>query len=529
MNHYIEILKGPGRGHRLSLFEGESFIGGVEGGEWMLQSAPLEQTNFKVHFEEGELTLTAYDDEATFWLNEEYLHRGVIADTQIVKFNDCILQYRVDDGKKPVVRFGKLSALQFVSIVGISTLMIMQLLVMLVFSWSWRAEDELGALLKAELLEASLAPAEDALDGMDDLDAELEMLSKMEVPETPQEEVKEPEQVEAEELTEDRAQRMLDDGVKLWRERQLAEAERQFKRILQMDNAYVPAMVELAKLHQFRGMSDEALGYWNRVIEQGRDSEFYFKAVSEKSRIEQEQKRESFARGLTEDKKKKSQTASPSEVASKFDKYRDVRPAAKAEAPPKEAKPPVVQQTNKKSQDKKTDVAAVPEKPRAIKPEVNVQKPQVVQPKKPDITKPIVTPPSRPVLVIESTDVQRYLKNERFDEMRLLTVVLQSKSTSDRLAGKDFTVKVTFFDKDTQSGATEQTQVLVPDPSVKLEGRILPDDSPTVSFAYVVQKGYRDVQKTKTKKSMTYHGYLVEVYYRGRLIDRVGVPKSLAK
>ena len=531
MKYYLEILKGPNRGHCLSLFEGEAFLGGEEGGQWVLQSAPPEKTNFRAYFEDGVLSLRAYHEGETFWLNEEQVHEAVIEPDQIVKFHDFIIQYRKIDTAKPVVKFGKLSPLQFTAILSISGLIVIQILVMLIFSWSWRAEDELGALYKAEQLEASLNPEGVETNSMDDMEAELAELAKMEVPEPEPEAQPEPVDEEPEELTADRAERMLDDGVKLWRERQLAEAERQFKRILQMDPTYVPAMVELAKLHQFRGMSEEALVYWEQVIEQGRDSEFYFKAVSEKSRIEQEQKRNSFARGITNEKPTSSDSAKSSALASQFDKYKDLRPAPKkTEEPPKE----VPKETEVvKAEDSKPEKKPEIKKPEPKKPKVAIEKPQIEKPAKPVIEKPAdppkVVPPARPLLVIESTDVQRYLRNERFDEMRLLTVVLQSKSSKTRLAGKDFKVKVTFFDKNAKNDAVEETEVLVPDPSVNLEGRILPDDSPTVSFAYVVQKGYRAVQKKKTQKEMSYYGYLVEVHYRGRLIDRVAVPKSLAR
>lgn len=128
---------------------------------------------------------------------------------------------------------------------------------------------------------------------------------------------------------------------------------------------------------------------------------------------------------------------------------------------------------------------------------------------------------------IINIEPQRFPENDQFDEMRLLRVSLKPAAGDRKIDPTEIRVTVLFFDEDTLSESVFPTRVATPKDALRLDGEWNPNEQQTVTAAYIVLKGFRNDEFETYSQRCRYHGYLVQVYYKGQLQDEDARPKSL--
>lgn len=141
-------------------------------------------------------------------------------------------------------------------------------------------------------------------------------------------------------------------------------------------------------------------------------------------------------------------------------------------------------------------------------------------------TGPAGGPDPAPALRIAAVEHTRFPTSDDYDEMRVLKIVLSDESQTYRLSPDDLRIDVTFYDRNTETGAFEPTA-----------GRVDLQDaasSPTWGRATervhtatcLIPKGLRE-QQAAGGDPRAYHGYHVRVFYRDALLDEAAQPRQL--
>ncbi|MFO1528747.1 MAG: hypothetical protein U1F77_03170 [Kiritimatiellia bacterium] len=117
--------------------------------------------------------------------------------------------------------------------------------------------------------------------------------------------------------------------------------------------------------------------------------------------------------------------------------------------------------------------------------------------------------------------------SDQYEDMRLINLALFTHAFASRSAkGSDVRVSMTVYDR-LQTCACPVTQIkLTTDPQT-LPAEIRPGQRVDLQFAYVVPVGFRSKQARQTGNSLSYHGFVVEIYHMGRLPGRIAKPESL--
>ena len=111
--------------------------------------------------------------------------------------------------------------------------------------------------------------------------------------------------------------------------------------------------------------------------------------------------------------------------------------------------------------------------------------------------------------------------------LRLINLAF-TRSFSNRPArGSHARVSMTVYDRDLGIRAVSVSQIKLTTDPVNLPNKIQPNQRVDLQFAYVVPVGFRSKQVRQTGKSLSYHGFIVEICYKGRLQARVAKPESL--
>lgn len=129
-----------------------------------------------------------------------------------------------------------------------------------------------------------------------------------------------------------------------------------------------------------------------------------------------------------------------------------------------------------------------------------------------------------PKIRISALEQQKFPESEDFDEMRMVTITLANSEPSPSERRK-IEVKASFFDRNGSNGGIEASRAIVslkPIPAQKI-GR---ERQETVTTAYTVPKGLRKALAESGGNSV-FHGFIVEVYCDGELVDRDARPKTL--
>jgi hypothetical protein len=130
------------------------------------------------------------------------------------------------------------------------------------------------------------------------------------------------------------------------------------------------------------------------------------------------------------------------------------------------------------------------------------------------------------VLVIQSVEQQKFPESAEFDEMRTLTIGLRPVNDQAVLDPDAVRVEVCFYEKDERSG-----DVMVSSNNLRTltlgDGSDWSAASPVnLTATYVIPKGRQELQEDGTPAHV-FHGFRVDVLYRGVLQDQVARPKTL--
>jgi hypothetical protein len=126
---------------------------------------------------------------------------------------------------------------------------------------------------------------------------------------------------------------------------------------------------------------------------------------------------------------------------------------------------------------------------------------------------------------MQSAQIERLVGGSDVEDMRMLTVTLKVDRNSPVLRGEDVRIKAVFYDQDRQTRKIEVSSVRIPEANATLSGVLQPDETITVTRPYVVPAGFRRTQGAG--RSLTYYGFMVEIYHRDRLLQQYARPSSL--
>jgi tetratricopeptide (TPR) repeat protein len=134
--------------------------------------------------------------------------------------------------------------------------------------------------------------------------------------------------------------------------------------------------------------------------------------------------------------------------------------------------------------------------------------------------------PLRPVL-LESAQMERLVSGADVEDMRMLTVNLRVDPSAGTLRGEDIRVKTVFYDQDRQTRRVEVSGTRVLEANATLSGLLRPDEQISITRPYVIPAGFRRAQQDRSGKSMSFYGFLIEIYYRDRLLQQYARPSGL--
>lgn len=130
-------------------------------------------------------------------------------------------------------------------------------------------------------------------------------------------------------------------------------------------------------------------------------------------------------------------------------------------------------------------------------------------------------------VVLDSAQIERLVSGADVEDMRMLTLTLRVDPAAGTLRGEDVRIRTVFYDRDRNSQNVEVSTVRVPEANATLSGVLRPDETVSITRPYVVPAGMRRTQQQKTGKTLSFHGFMIEIYYQDRLIQQYARPSSL--
>lgn len=127
---------------------------------------------------------------------------------------------------------------------------------------------------------------------------------------------------------------------------------------------------------------------------------------------------------------------------------------------------------------------------------------------------------------IAGVEQQKFPVSDEFDEMRVLNVALKPGVPGQGVETEAVRVDVTFFDEDKTTRAVHPTRAAVPKAPLKPEGAWAAGAQKSVSATYLVPRNFRS-REALVGRDDSFYGYLVRVYYHGKLQDQDARPKTL--
>ena len=162
-----------------------------------------------------------------------------------------------------------------------------------------------------------------------------------------------------------------------------------------------------------------------------------------------------------------------------------------------------------------------------------VPTPRTPPPVAPAPAAPVVAATPRPAplstrsVLLESAQIERLVSNADVEDMRMLTINLKVDPAASGLRGEDVRIKTVFYDQNRQNRRVEPSAVTVLEANATLSGTLRPSEQISITRPYVVPSGFRKVQQERSGKSMSFYGFMIEIYYRDRLLQQYARPSSL--
>lgn len=126
-------------------------------------------------------------------------------------------------------------------------------------------------------------------------------------------------------------------------------------------------------------------------------------------------------------------------------------------------------------------------------------------------------------IYIYAVQKERFGETRDFTEMRKLNIVLKARSALAFIQHQDIQVVVTFFDKNSRTGDIRPSRARIPARSLTVDSPWDRGERKTLTAAYIIPSD----QLNQFGAEWEYGGYVVRVYYQGRLQDKRGQPETL--
>jgi len=128
---------------------------------------------------------------------------------------------------------------------------------------------------------------------------------------------------------------------------------------------------------------------------------------------------------------------------------------------------------------------------------------------------------------IGSTSRIQFPADDKYEEIRLVSIKLQSRKSAGPLDASKVKVNVRFFDRNPTSDRIHPSRALSSKAGLKIEGDWSSQEVREPNTMYMVKKGARVANQRITGERRQFYGYVVQVYYDGILQDEAAFPSSL--
>ena len=128
---------------------------------------------------------------------------------------------------------------------------------------------------------------------------------------------------------------------------------------------------------------------------------------------------------------------------------------------------------------------------------------------------------------IASTEQSKFPKSDEYEEMRSLNIAL-SLVPNTRIESDKVRVKVTFFDKESDTGKIVPTKAIVPTKPLKIDGDWPDGEQKLLTATYLVPKQQGPNGATNANRREQFYGFVVRVYYLNHILDQTARPDDLA-
>jgi len=526
MKHVIEVIKGVASVNKICLTETEVLIGRGSQNELSLNDVTVSLIHARIIFKDSQYIIEDVGATNPVKVNEESITSHILNHGDLISVGHSIIKYSKAESEAALAidpnRRDK-SLLQTCTFVMVCFLIALQLIFLTFFSVGWRSSKEhhdtrarakqFETILEINEKRGVLGTGKNKPSKQFDItEVESPESQAVEPDKSTVEKAKVPGKVKASPGKEINTLSRSPAEILALVENHIeknnhSEAERTIHRLLKAYPDHLPAYAALAKLYQSRGDKKRAIKSWNEIVKRKHvdQMDIYFEAVSQKGELEKQVRFEAIAAQYetnTDEKQPIKEAIKPM-----LKKAETVLEKLDAKAPVLKTKSPVTEVRS-------ADVISLATNP-------------ATEPRQTGPKETIVKTHGAATINITEITVQRYPKNERFEDMRLVSVELATENFNKAITGKDVRVKIIFYDQDEANGKIEVSQADVPEPEKRLEGSIQPAEKPLVSFAYVIKPGDREAYYKRWNRQLRYYGYVVKVYYQGHLVDIEAKPQAL--
>lgn len=126
----------------------------------------------------------------------------------------------------------------------------------------------------------------------------------------------------------------------------------------------------------------------------------------------------------------------------------------------------------------------------------------------------------QPVVALAHVEQQKFMAGEKFDEMRMLRIVVAPVAGAALFNPADVEVLVTFFDRDEKNGQVAPSRAVVPGAPLRAPPAAAVGAPLEFSATYQVPRGFWQQETQHSGAAWRYYGYRVHVLYRGELHDQ---------
>lgn len=132
-----------------------------------------------------------------------------------------------------------------------------------------------------------------------------------------------------------------------------------------------------------------------------------------------------------------------------------------------------------------------------------------------------------PVVRLAQVEQQKFMAGEKYDEMRVLRIIVAPVAGTVPFDPAGLELQVTFFDRDEKSGHVAPSRATVPGTALRAPPTAVAGVPLEFNATYQVPRGFWQQETQRSGRTQNYFGYRVELVYRGELHDQREQPPGL--